>query len=267
MTYPSGWPAQRPMESSTAYGGGSPYFTSSPTRRTSASTYCARAVLLVGLATYVVSYGAVREPAGIGWGVRFSTLAAIVAALGLLPRQAAHAKVVVALAVPAFLESLSGWLTVSETQDRRWVVIAIVVLTALQAVAASAALLTDISAGAPPDHRPAPYDPYAYYAQVAQQYYAASTQYQQDTVSAQGNAQAQSAASVSAAGSAARRDALYAEYVGGQQPGATRATSSPRAGQLAQPTPGSGLPATGPAEGVRPGFDSARESFTQSPPA
>lgn len=271
MTYPYIPSGQFPTEASTAYSAYWPYFTSSPNRRTSTGRYFAGAVLLLGLAAYLVSYGAVRGLGDMGWAVRFSSLAAIVAALGLLPRQTVHAKLVVALAVPAFLESLSRWVTASNTPNPRSMAIAIVVLTALQASAAIAALLTDLGVGATPDHRPAAYDPYDYYAQVAQRYYAANPQQpQRDTVQTQASAQAQAAASVEAPASAAERDALYAEYLSVQQPGASPATSSPRADGLTQsvrPSPGSRLPTTGPADNVRPEFDPSRQFRTESPPA
>src|SRR5690242_2887743 len=76
------------------------------TRRNRPESQLAWLVALFGLATYVVSCAA-TPPGDMEWGVRFSALAAIVAVLGLMPRQRVHTRLMVGLAVMGFLEALS----------------------------------------------------------------------------------------------------------------------------------------------------------------
>jgi Family of unknown function (DUF5336) len=270
MTYHYGGPDQYPPQASAAYGTHWPQPTSAAAQRTPPVKPLAWVVLLLGLATYVVSYAAVPQPGGIGWAVRFSALAAVVAALGLLPRQALHAKSMVALAVMGFLEAL--WWSISgiDGQHGGWAAVVIVILNALQAVTALAALLAQLRDIGAADRGSTPYDAYAYYAQAAQQYYAANAQQpQHQPVQAQATASAASAAPAQAQQSTAERDALYAEYLSAPQPGANRRAPSPHSGgrrQTAQPVPGTGVPATGWADSVRPGDDAATGSPNQSSP-
>jgi hypothetical protein len=210
----------------------------------------------------------VPEPGGTGWDIRFSTLAAVVAALGLLPRQSAHMKLMVALTVMGFLEALSRWITASGGQNPSWAMIVIVVLNALQTLAAIAALLPQLGARGAADRGPAPYDAYAYYAQAAQQYYAVNNQrLQAPAVQTSRSTQAAEATPAQTQQSAAERYALYTEYLAAQQSDQNRTASSSQAGgltQAAQPASGTGLPTTGPAEWTQPNNDPAERSPTQS---
>lgn len=62
----------------------------------------------LGIASFGVSVG---SPVLIGWPVWFSVLAAVIAAVGLLPGQQQRGWIVVALAVTGFLSALSLWIT------------------------------------------------------------------------------------------------------------------------------------------------------------
>jgi Family of unknown function (DUF5336) len=265
---PYGVQGQYPTQSSAAYGGYGPQYPSSAegaaSRRTSSATLLVWAVLVLGLTTYLVSYAALPQADGTGWGVRFSMLAAVVAALGLLPRQSAHTKLVVALAVMGFLEALSQLITGNE--NPHWATITIVILNALQALTANAALLAQLKVPDAADRGLAPYDAYAYYAQAAQQYYAASNQQLQQPVQAQGTAQAEAAASAQAQQSAAERYALYTDYLTAQQSSPNRAASSQSGGrrQTAKPAAGTGIPTSGQAESLLPGTDPTTGPPTQS---
>lgn len=265
---PYGVQGQYPTQSSAAYGGYWPQYPSSPAgaanQRKSSTTLLVWAVLVFGLATYLVSYAEVPQAGGAGWGVRFSMLATIVAALGLRPLQSTHPKLVVALAVMGFLEALSQLIIGNE--NPHWATIAIVVLNALQALAANAALLAQPRVPDAAARGVGPYDAYVYYAQAAQQYYAASNQQLQQPGQAQGTARAQAAASAQAQQSAAERYALYADYLTAEQSSSSPATS-PRSGertQTAQPAAGTGIPTSGPAEGLLPGTEPTKGSPTQS---
>lgn len=267
MTYPYGDPGRYPTPSPAACSGYWPQPTGATNQHSSPAHLFLWAVVALGLATYLINCSAVSQPGGIGWGVRFSTLAAVVAALGLLPRQSAQTRPVAVLAVMGFLEALSR-LTIGD-QSPGWASIIIVVLNALQALAAFGALLTQPSTLSTAERQPDSYDVYAYYAQAARQYYATNPPAPQQPVQGQATAQADVAARVRAQQSAAERDALYTEYVSAQEPGPNPAKVSPHPGgrpQTSQPVTGSGTTTSGTAERGRPGNDPAVGTPTQSPP-
>jgi hypothetical protein len=267
MTYHYGSPNQYPTHSSAA-NDASRWQSTDPNQRKLQGNHLVWVVLALGLAAYLVSYGPMPHPGGTGWDVRFSTLAAVVAALGLLPRQSAHMKLMVALAVMGFLEALPRWISATGGQSPSWAMIVIVVLNALQALAAIAALLAQHGVHGAADRGPAPYDAYTYYAQVAQQYYAANNQWlQAPAVQTSASAQAEAASPAQTQQSAAERYALYTEYLAAQQSDPNPTASSSQAGgltQTAQPASGTGLPTTGPAEWSQLRNDPAMGSPTQS---
>lgn len=123
-------------------------------------------VTVLGLATYGVSFGPVINDSGAtGWNVRFAALAALCAALGLLPRQKPLPLVTAALAAMGFLDGLSSLVT-----GEGWALTVIVVLNALQAAAAVAALL--VAPKAVTDTSGAGYEAYVdYYNQAVRNYY------------------------------------------------------------------------------------------------
>lgn len=268
MAYPYGSPhggqGQYPTQPSAAYGGYWPQFTPTANEQTSPVTQLVWAVLVLGLATYLVSYAIAPQAGGIGWGVRFSTLAAVVAALGLLPRQSAHTKLVLALAVMGFLEALPQLnIGGGSPSGAR---IAIVVINALQALTAIVTLLARRKIPGAAAGGFGTYDAYAYYAQAAQQYYAANNQ-QQQPAQAHGMAEAKAAAPAPAQQSVAERDALYTEYLNTQRPGPNPTALSAQSGgrtQTAPPAAGTSRPASGPTESIRPRTDPATGPPTQS---
>jgi hypothetical protein len=255
MTYPDGMPDQYPPQAAEAYGTYWPQSSSPGAQRVPPENRFAWLVLLFGLATYLVSF-APMPPGDSGWGVRFSALAAVVAALGLLPRQRAHTRLIAALAVMGFLEALSRCISAVGGQHVGWATIVIVVLNALQAVAAIAALLAQLRAVGAPARASTPYPTYGYYAQSAQQYYAANTQQpHRQPAQTQATAQAAAVAPAHTQRSTAERDALYAEYLKPQQPGPNPVPSSLHSGRgrhPAHPASGTGMPATGPADRIQP---------------
>lgn len=270
MAYPYGSPDQHAGQPTAAYGGWyPPQFTGTANQRTSPGNQPLWAVLVLGLATYVVSCAAVRQPGGLEWGVRLSTLASVVAAMGLLPRQSAFAKLVAPLAVMGFLETLSAWISASGAQETGWATIVIVVLTALQAVTAIAALVAQLRMRGAAEHSLASHDPYAaysYYAQAAQQYNTANAQPLQQ-VQGQATANAEAAAAAQAQQSAAERYSLYEEYVNAPPARPSPPASSPRTPgrtQTAQPASGTGIPTSGPTESIQLGNDPAAGSAGRS---
>lgn len=174
------------------------------------------ATAVLGLLTFGVSFG---SPVTLGWAVWFSVLAAVIAGIGLLPRQGDHGWPAAALAVTGFLVALSTWLNADDAGGAGWAVVVIVVLNLLQGAVALAALLLggeDKPAQSGPD--------YAAYAQYMQAYQAYA-QYQQvppaQTVAqgqATAQAQAHGAATAQARGvSGARADAAQDSYEALQQ--------------------------------------------------
>lgn len=268
MSYPYGSPNQYPTPSPAAYRAHWPQFTNATNQRGSQPNPLIWIVLVLGLATYLAGYAAASQPGGTGWSVRFSTLAAVVAALGLLPRQDAHTKVVVTLAVMGLLEALSQLFVGGRNPG--WATIVVAVLNALQALTAIATLLTQLRAPATDNRGPtAAYDAYAHYAQAAQQYYTANNQQlHRQPAQSQATAQAEGVAGARGQDSDAERYALYAEYLSSQQSGSKPAASSAQPSgqsQTARPAYGTGLPRTGAAESIRPSNDPATVSPAQPP--
>jgi hypothetical protein len=261
MTYQYGSPTRYPTQFPAAYGA----FTSAANQRTSRVNPLLWIVLTLGLATYLVSYAGTPQPGDIGWSVRLAAAAAVVAALGLLPRQSAHTKVVVTLAVLGLLEALPQLFV--GARNPSWATIAIAILNALQAATATAALLTQLRVPAAGSPGLARSDAYGYYGQAAQQYYTANSQQpQQQPAQSQATAQAESVATAQAQESAAQRYALYSEYLGAQQSRPNRPASSPQASgrtRTFQPASGPGMPRTGATESIQ--FDT--EPTTESPAA
>lgn len=266
MAYPFGNSNQYPLVPSAIYGAYWPQFTSADTQLTAPVKKLVWLVLALGVATYLISYSAV-PPASNGWDVRFATLAAIAAALGLIPRPSAHTKLIAALAIMGFLEALSQLITGS--QNPGWPTTVMVIVVALQAFAAIAAMMIQLNVFRAPERRSATYDPYAHAQATQQYYYAANHQHrqQEQPVQAHATAQATAAATAQAQQSLAERDALYAEYFNGQQSGPSRAAASPLSDermQTAQPPFGIGMPTTNTAENIRTATDPGTASPTQT---
>ena len=92
-------------------------------------------VVVLGVAAFAVS---VSSSTLMSFPVRLSVLAAAVAAVGLLPRQAGHGWIVLALAITGSLDALTTWIVASGPS---WALPVIFVLNALQSLAAAGALL------------------------------------------------------------------------------------------------------------------------------
>lgn len=162
------------------------------------------AVAVPGSATFAVSLGTwelLESP------VRLSVLAAIVAAVGLLPGQSVRGWIVVTLAVTGFVDALATWI---RADGRGWALTSVLVLTALQSLAALAALLREARVVRSGELDCA--SDYAAYIRLAQAYQAYAMQYQSsppEDHSADGQATAQAQAEAT---SAARTDAAWESY-------------------------------------------------------
>jgi hypothetical protein len=92
-------------------------------------------VVVLGVATFAIS---VSSSAVMTFPVRLAVLAAAIAAVGLLPRQVGRGWIVLAFAVTGSLDALGMWIVAS---GPGWAPPVILVLTALQSLAALGALL------------------------------------------------------------------------------------------------------------------------------
>ena len=93
------------------------------------------AVALLGLVSVGAGFAA---PVPLEFAVRFAAAAAVVAAVGLLPRQSSHGWLVVTLAAVGFFDALTMVVT---GVDGGWPLIVVLVVDALQALLAVAALI------------------------------------------------------------------------------------------------------------------------------
>lgn len=197
------------------------------------------AVALLGLCSYLVSFGPMLNGFGIDWDVRFAVLAGLFAAFGLLPRQASSSgqagRLVAALAAIGFLDALSRVVVLPEGVQPGWAMWVVLVLNGLQAGAAVGALIMQPSAS---DEQQAWYAAYAeQYAQAAAQYYGEYAEGEQpDAAVESATAHAQQMQQVTAPEprrAAAPQQASYDEFV----------ADHPQPGQA--PTPHAASPAAG----------------------
>jgi hypothetical protein len=218
------------------------------------------AVAVLGLATYVFSFGPVADnPEALGWDVRFATLAALCAMLGVLAKQNPLPLAIAVLATMGFLDALSSVLAGG---DRGWALTVIVVLNALQALAAVAALLLAPKDAAKADDTAA-YEAYVdYYNRAVQSYYG-----QQPSAPAQsqhpGYGQAYAEARATASAARSQRQSQHGDYADLDYSG-TR-TTAPQQDTVGSANGPTGLPSFGQADSsadqpLREADESARPS-------
>jgi hypothetical protein len=183
MTYPPGSPGYPPAQPPGQYGSAPTTQFSKPEEGPSKlPVYLLAAVVVLGLAGYLASYGPVLQSnelggsvgTGGGFEVVALVLAALLAAVGLLPKQRNFVAVVAVIAVLGFLLALSELFNKPSFLSVGWALIVIVVLSGLQALAAIGALLLDAGVVTPPAPRPKyeqpKYDQYAQYGGPGQYY-------------------------------------------------------------------------------------------------
>jgi hypothetical protein len=174
-------------------------------------------VVVLGVATFAVS---VRTSAVTTFPVRLAVLAAAIAAVGLLPRQAGHGWIVLALAITGSLDALATWIVAS---GPGWALPVIFVLNALQSLAAVGALLGEagvLRSGSVGEQDYSAYAAFAaYQAYVAQYQQPSMPYYAAGEASAQGQGVADAPASSSGAPTHSEQQsealrARYAQYGG-----------------------------------------------------
>ena len=228
MTYPPGSPGYPPAQSPGSYGAAAtPSFTKSDDGESSLKLYLNIAVLALGLAIYLVSYGPMitrilpngeeLAESGSTLPVDLALLAGLLAGVSLLPKAKNYSAVVAAVAI------LGGLLLIEDTigaSGRGWALWIAVGSGVVQAALAVSALLLDAGVITAPAPRPK-YDPYGHYGQYG--YYGQQQPYQQSGYGAQ-----------------------YGGYPSGPSTGGFSAQPGPQQGlQHGSPTPPTGFPSFG----------------------
>ena len=177
MTYPPGSPGYPPAQSPGGYGASStPSFTKSDDGESNLKLYLTIAVVALGLASYLLSYGPMITrmlpngdevvESGSTLPIDLALLAALLAGVSLLPKAKNYAAVVAAVAV------LGALLLIEDTfgaSGRGWALWFALGCGVIQAILAVSALLLDAGVITPPAPRPK-YDQYGQYGQYGGYY-------------------------------------------------------------------------------------------------
>jgi Family of unknown function (DUF5336) len=259
MTYASGGPGYPPMQQHGPYAPTTQFAAAKPEERPSKlPLYLLIAVVGLGLIGYLASFGPVWKSSEIGpvggsnitggsFEIVAMLLAALLAAIGLLPKQKTYTGIIAAVAVIGFLLAISELINKPSFLSIGWALIAILVLAGLQALAAVGALLLEAGVVTMPPPRPK----YEQYAPYGQYYGQPPGQPQQHAPQPQQNFQQRPA---------------YPQY-GGYGPGAPTAAFPAVGPQTGPPTPPTGFPAYGqpptPAPAAGPGGPAPTEKLPQ----
>lgn len=178
MTYPpgsSGFPPAQPPPG--AYGSAPPSFSRSEQAPANLALYLNIAVALLGLAAYLTSFGPMYDidspignfSVGGSWTSTAAMLAALLAAVSVLPKAKNHTAVVAVIAVLGALLAVSNLFDKPGQASVGWGLWSVLFFTVVQAIVAVTALLLDsglVSAPAPkPKYAPYGYPPGGYYGQ------------------------------------------------------------------------------------------------------
>ncbi|HET9874861.1 MAG TPA: DUF5336 domain-containing protein [Mycobacterium sp.] len=170
MTYPPGSPGYQPQPQG-SYGAANPSFVRSADTVSKLPLYLQVAVVVLGLVAYLANFGPtlpVNDSAlagitgDVGLAVPAAVLAALLAAVGLLPKAKNYAAVVAVLAVLGALLAISTTLNKDDIYFIGWALWVVLGAAIVQAIVAVGALLLDAGVVTAPAPRPK-YDPYAQY--------------------------------------------------------------------------------------------------------
>ncbi len=279
MTYSPGSPGYPPARPGGSYTGGTPSFTKDDDGETKLALYLNVAVVVLGLAVYVLNFGptfTISADLGPGVGGRAgdagtaviaALLAALLAGLSLLPKGRHYAGIVGAVAVLGALLAITETINLPAGFALGWAMWPLVACGVLQAIAAVVVVLLEAGVITAPVPRPK-YDPYAQYAQYGQYgqygqqpYYGQQRSQQPSGYGAQyggyPSSQAPSQSAVPTAG-------FGAQPQSGPQPAAQpHGTSTPPTGFPSfSPPPSAGAGSSGPEAGSGP-VDYANQSEGQ----
>jgi hypothetical protein len=186
MTYPPGSPGYPPAQQpTTQFAAPTQQFGKAPDAGPAAAAegpsklpvYLTAAVAALGLALYLSSFGPLFTAGGdfftptlLDLGVVASVLAALIAGVGLLPKQKGAPALVAVLSVLSFLLVILIVLTVPDGVAIDWGLYLIIAFSVLQAIVAVAALLFDAGVIAAPAPKPRYEQQYGQYGGAGQYY-------------------------------------------------------------------------------------------------
>jgi Family of unknown function (DUF5336) len=169
MTYPPGSPGYPPAQQpTTQFAAPTQKFGKAPEAAPAAEgpsklpVYLTAAVVALGLAVYLSNYGPLFASTGgefftptlLDLGVVASLLGALIAGVGLIPKQNTAPALVAVLSVLGFLLAVSIVLTAPEGVEIEWGLYLIIAFSVVQALVAVAVLLFDAGVITPPAPRP-----------------------------------------------------------------------------------------------------------------
>jgi hypothetical protein len=181
MTYSSGSPGYQPAQSPGSRGASTPSFAKSDDHVGKLPRYLTIAVIALGTATYLASFGPLFNVSGEfgpssggvfverGMGIAAASVAAtllsaLLAAVSLLPKARNYLPIVAVVAVFAALQDIAQAVNKPAGLSIGWALWFILTCTVLQAIAAVGALLLNSGVITAPAPRPK-YDQYAQYGQ------------------------------------------------------------------------------------------------------
>lgn len=188
MTYSPGSPGYPPAQSAGSYGAASTSYTKTEDSKSNLPLYLTIAVVALGLAAYLASFGPmfnvsadvgpVGEISGdIGIGVVAALLAGLLAGVSLLPKAKNYSAVVAAVAVLGALTVIKEALSTPNGLSVAWALWFTLACAVVQAIIAVGVLLLDAGVVTAPAPRPK-YDQYGHYGQYGG-YYGQQNPYQQ----------------------------------------------------------------------------------------
>jgi len=169
MTYPPGNPGYPPAQQGNQYAPTQQYGEPAEVGPSKLPVYLTAAVAVFGLATYAFNFGplltisnsdfpqfgsASGSTPGLGLAVAASVLAALLAGVGLLPKQKARTGLVVVASTLSFLLVLAEVINAPAGLSIGWGLYLVIATTLLQTGAAIAALLFDAGVLTPPAPKP-----------------------------------------------------------------------------------------------------------------
>lgn len=188
MTYSPGSPGYPPAQSAGSYGAANTSYTKSEDTKSNLPLYLTIAVVALGLAAYLASFGPmfnvsadvgpVGEISGdIGIGVVAALLAGLLAGVSLLPKAKNYTAVVAAVAVLGALTVIKEALSAPNGLSVAWALWFTLACAVVQAIIAVGVLLLNAGIVTAPTPRPK-YDQYGHYGQYGG-YYGQQNPYQQ----------------------------------------------------------------------------------------
>jgi Family of unknown function (DUF5336) len=249
MSYPPGSPGYQPAQQpTTSFAAPTQQFGKVPETGPAAAApegpsklpvYLSAAVAALGLAVYLSSFGPLftaaadfYTPTLLDLGVVASILAALIAGVGLLPKQTTSSALVAVLSVLGFLLVTAIVLTAPSGVTIDWGLYLIIAFSVVQAILAVAVLLFDAGVIAPPAPKP-------HYEQQQYGQYGGPGQYY-----GQPQGQPQHQGGPPQQGPQHQRPGYPSQY-GGGYPGGGPSTGGYSGGQQGPPTPPTGFPTYG----------------------